>query len=200
MDTLFVVLAGYALGCLVGAYYVVRLRSGTDVRASGSGNAGARNVLRGGDTRGAAITLVWDIAKGAAAVGIARAVSPTDWVAGLAFIAVVAGHIWPAQLRFHGGKGAATALGCMLALDPRATLAALVAGALLGAITRSATVGGLTAVAVTPVVVTLMGASWGLAAAVTVACAMVLIVHHPSMLRRNQSPAPVTGQARENIT
>jgi glycerol-3-phosphate acyltransferase PlsY len=158
VDTLFVVLAGYALGCLVGAYYVVRLRSGGDVRASGSGNAGARNVLRGGDRRGAAITLLWDIAKGAAAVAIARAASPHDWAMGLAFVAVIAGHIWPAQLRFHGGKGVATALGCMLVLDPRVTVAALATGALLVGLTRSPTAGGLTAIAVTPVIVALTGA------------------------------------------
>jgi len=108
----------YALGCIVGAYYIVRFRSGRDVRASGSGNAGARNVLRSGDKTGAALTLVWDAAKGALAIIIARAIVPGDLALAAAFVAVIVGHVWPAQLRFHGGKGVAPAIGAGLALLP----------------------------------------------------------------------------------
>ena len=179
--------AAYLLGCLVGAYYVVRLRAGHDVRATGSGNAGARNVLRSGDKSSAALTLGWDILKGALAVWLARAIAPNDVAIALAFIFAVVGHIWPAQLQFHGGKGAATALGCMLMVDPRAAIAACAIGVLTGGVSRSATVGGLTAVAATPVVLVFAGGSWTLAAGVAVACAIVLIAHHPSLDRRRQS-------------
>jgi glycerol-3-phosphate acyltransferase PlsY len=180
--------AAYLLGCLVGAYYVVRLRAGHDVRATGSGNAGARNVLRSGDKASAALTLVWDILKGAFAVLLARIIAPDDDVAvALAFIFVVVGHIWPAQLRFHGGKGAATALGCMLMVDPLAAIAACAIGVVAGGIARSATVGGLTAVAAAPVVLVLTAGSWTLGAGVAIACGIVLIAHHPSIDRRRQS-------------
>ena len=119
MKALVAALLAYAIGCLVGAYYIVRLRSGTDVRASGSGNAGARNVFRSGDRVGAAITLLWDAAKGALAILVARAISPDDLSTAIAFVAVIVGHIWPAQLRFHGGKGVAPAVGAALVLLPR---------------------------------------------------------------------------------
>ena len=111
-------LAAYAIGCLVGAYYIVRLRSGSDIRHSGSGNAGARNVFRSGDRTGAALTLIWDAAKGALAIVVARAIAPDDLALAIAFIAVIAGHVWPAQLRFHGGKGVAPAIGAGLMLLP----------------------------------------------------------------------------------
>ena len=113
-------IAAYAIGCLVGAYYVVRLRSGRDIRATGSGNAGARNVLRSGDRVSAAITLAWDIVKGALAVLLAQRIAHNDVATGVAIVAVVVGHIWPAQLRFAGGKGVATTIGAALVVLPRA--------------------------------------------------------------------------------
>lgn len=180
--------AAYALGCLVGAYYVVRLRAGHDVRTKGSGNAGARNVLRTGDKVSAALTFLWDVLKGVLAVWVARTLTESDAAIGIAFIAAVLGHIWPAQLGFHGGKGAATALGCMLAIDPGVAIAACALGALTGGVARSATVGGLSAVAAAPVVLVFTGVSWSLAACVAIACTVVLIVHHPVIDRRRRLP------------
>lgn len=114
--------AAYAIGCLVGAYYVVRRRAGHDIRETGSGNAGARNVLRSGDRTSAVLTLVWDILKGALAVWVARTLTESDAAVAVVCVAVVAGHIWPAQLQFHGGKGVATLIGCLLAIGPRALM------------------------------------------------------------------------------
>lgn len=196
LQTFLAAAAAYALGCLVGGYYVVRIRTGRDVRSTGSGNAGARNVLRSGDRVGAMLTLAWDILKGALAVWMARWIAQTELAAGTAFIAAVAGHIWPAQLRFRGGKGAATALGCMLAVDARAAVAACALGMLTGGARRSATVGGLTAVATAPVMLLLVGGTWMLSALVGVACAAVLLVHHPSIDRRRH--AALMRPVREN--
>ena len=135
MKALVAALQAYALGCIVGAYYIVRLRSGKDVRAAGSGNAGARNVFRSGDRIGATLTLVWDVAKGALAMVIAREIAPDDLALAVAFVAVIVGHIWPAQLRFHGGKGVAPAIGAGLVLLPRVVSAssALWTGLAIGA-------------------------------------------------------------------
>ncbi len=198
LQTILAAGAAYLLGCLVGAYYVVRFRAGHDVRSTGSGNAGARNVLRSGDRASAALTLVWDVLKGAVAVWLARLIAPSDLAVGLAFMFAVIGHIWPAQLQFHGGKGAATALGCMLVVDARVAIAACGIGVLAGGITRSATVGGLTAIATAPFVLMYSGASWTLGATVAVACAIVLIAHHPSVGRRRQS-SPMQ-EAQENVS
>jgi acyl phosphate:glycerol-3-phosphate acyltransferase len=122
---LLAVLVAYALGCIVAAYYVVRLRSGKDVRDSGSGNAGARNVYRSGDRVAAALTLLLDAAKGAAAIQLAIWAVNNDAALALAFVAVIVGHIWPIQLQFRGGKGVAPAIGAGLVLLPRLPLASI---------------------------------------------------------------------------
>ena len=119
LQTLLATVAAYMLGCVVGAYYVVRFRAGHDIRAMGSGNAGARNVLRSGDRTSAAITLLWDAFKGALAVWVAQRLAHTNVAIALAFVAVVLGHVRPAQLQFRGGKGVATAIGASLAILPR---------------------------------------------------------------------------------
>ena len=116
-------LAAYVLGCVVGAYYVVRLRAGHDVRATGSGTAGARNVLRSGDRTSAALTLLWDLIKGGLAVFVAQRLGGSDLAIAVACVAVVAGHVWPAQLQFHGGKGVAAAIGATLAANPLGAVA-----------------------------------------------------------------------------
>jgi acyl phosphate:glycerol-3-phosphate acyltransferase len=121
--TFVAVAVAYALGCIVGAYYVVRLRAGHDVRSTGSGNAGTRNVLRSGDRTSAALTLLVDLVKGALAVWLAQLIAPGELVTASAAVAVVAGHIWPVQLQFRGGKGVAAAIGATLAANPIGALA-----------------------------------------------------------------------------
>ena len=174
------------------AYYLTRLRTGRDVRALGSGNAGARNMLRTGGKADAVATLLLDCVKGSLAVLFGQLVLHQEWAGPLAFVAVIAGHIWPAQLSFRGGKGAATTLGAMLVIDPRVTLLALVGGTLAGAATRNITVAGLTAIAIVPAIFALLGASRPSATAVAIACALVLIAHHPTFERHRQ-PLVVTG-------
>lgn len=109
-------LVSYALGCVVGAYYIVRWRRGVDVRATGSGNAGARNVYRSGDRLAAALTLTWDVVKGALAVFLSWFIWRDLHAPAVAYFAVIVGHIFPAQLRFYGGRGVAPAIGASLIL------------------------------------------------------------------------------------
>jgi len=118
LQLLLVIVASYALGCLVGAYYIVRLRTGIDVRTTGSGNAGARNVMRSGDRTSAVATFLWDLAKGSLVVWLAYLFVPQKWAAGVAFLFVIVGHIWPAQLGFWGGKGVATMIGGLFVMLP----------------------------------------------------------------------------------
>ncbi len=112
----------YLIGCFITGYYLVRARTGLDVRDTGSGSAGARNVGRVLGRAGFAITVLGDFAKGALAVWLARKLSNDDFSAALAVPAVVAGHLWPAQLKFHGGKGVTTSLGALLVFDYRLAL------------------------------------------------------------------------------
>ncbi len=112
----------YALGCFAAGYYLVRSRLGEDIRELGSGSVGARNVGRILGKTGFLVTLICDFGKGGLAVWAARHFTTDERIVAAAMVAVVAGHIWPMQLRFHGGKGMATSLGALLVFDPKLAL------------------------------------------------------------------------------
>jgi acyl phosphate:glycerol-3-phosphate acyltransferase len=113
----------YILGCFTTGYYLVRWRRGTDLRELGSGSVGARNVGRILGWKGFLIVLGGDLGKGAFAVWAARHFTADLELLALGLLAVVAGHIWPAPLRFRGGKGVATSLGGLLIYDFHLALA-----------------------------------------------------------------------------
>jgi glycerol-3-phosphate acyltransferase PlsY len=142
--------AGYLLGCLTLGYYLVRWQTGQDIRQMGSGSVGAKNVGRVLGVGGFILTLLADFTKGALAVWLVAHYLADERLAALAMLAVVMGHIWPAQLGFHGGKGVATAFGAMLVYDPR--MALIFAGLCLGALilTRRSVFSGLAAFAFLP--------------------------------------------------
>lgn len=112
----------YLLGCFAAGYYLVRSRLGEDIREMGSGSVGARNVGRVLGKAGFLITLICDFGKGGLAIWAARHFTTDERIVAFTMVAVVAGHIWPAQLRFHGGKGMATSLGALLVYDPKLAL------------------------------------------------------------------------------
>src|SRR5690349_24318447 len=107
--TAFLVLpVAYLLGAIPFGYLLVKLKTGGDIRASGSGNIGATNVLRTQGRAAGVATLLLDIGKGYLAVWIAMQVTKNDpfWTAGAA-LAVVFGHAFPVFLGFKGGKAVA---------------------------------------------------------------------------------------------
>ena len=119
----------YLLGSIPFGHIIVKLKTGKDVRASGSGATGATNVLRtAGKTLGI-LTFALDIVKGVVAVLLARWLTNVGWsdttwiVAGAAMLAII-GHIFPVWLGFKAGKGVATGLGVFLAIAPIAALCA----------------------------------------------------------------------------
>ncbi len=116
---LFLLIVAYGLGCLTPGYYLVRWRTGQDLRGLGSGGVGATNTGRLLGTGGFLAAGVGDAAKAALAVGLARWLFPADWVWVLTLIVVVMGHVWPVQLGFRGGKGIACGIGGVLIFDPR---------------------------------------------------------------------------------
>jgi len=141
----------YVLGCFTAGYYLVRLRTGTDVREFGSGSVGARNVGRVLGKTGFLLTLLFDVGKGALAVFAARHFTADDRLIAIAMLAVVSGHIWPAQLRFHGGKGMATSLGCLLVYDAQLAVTFAAVFLCLLALFRKSVLPGLLALALVPV-------------------------------------------------
>ena len=106
---------GYLLGSVPYGLVLAKLMGLGDLRAIGSGNIGATNVLRTGSKKAAALTLILDAAKGAVAVLLARTFAAED-EAQLAGLAALLGHCFPVWLGFRGGKGVATFLGILLAL------------------------------------------------------------------------------------
>lgn len=178
--TLIAVLAGsYILGCFVAAYYVTRWRRGVDIRASGSGNAGARNMARVYGLSDAAITLAFDAAKGVIAVLAGLTLVGPEWAGVAALLAAIVGHIWPVQLGFHGGKGAATGLGGIIALDPLTAAALLAAGALAFAITRDFFRSGLVAIGLAAPMLAVFGHDAATVALAAITSLLCLVVHHP---------------------
>lgn len=148
-------LLGYLLGAIPFGLLLTRLGGAGDLRSIGSGNIGATNVLRTGHKGLAAATLALDALKGAAAVWIAGAIWP-----GFALFAATGaffGHLYPVWLRFAGGKGVATLLGVVLALNWQSGLvfAAVWLGTL--ALLRYSSVAGIAAAASAPVAAALFG-------------------------------------------
>jgi glycerol-3-phosphate acyltransferase PlsY len=141
--TIAAVALAYALGCANAAYYVVRWRDGRDIRTLGSGTAGARNAGRVLGRWAFALVFLLDAAKGGLVVLGARWWVPE--AAPLCAMAAVIGHVWPAQLGWRGGKGVATAIGVLAALDVAVLAAVVVVFALLRPLVRCTTPAGIVA-------------------------------------------------------
>jgi acyl phosphate:glycerol-3-phosphate acyltransferase len=146
--TLLPLVIGYLLGSIPFGLLLARLAGKGDIRAIGSGNIGATNVLRTGSKWLAAATLLLDAAKGAAAVLLAQAY----WPDGVQFAAAGAmiGHLYPLWLKFSGGKGSATLLGVLAPLIWQAAIVYALAWLGLLLIVRIASVASLVAAASAP--------------------------------------------------
>lgn len=152
MNYLALVLA-YLLGSIPFGYLIVKLRSGADIRQTGSGGTGATNVTRKAGKGAGVATLVLDALKGVAAVLLARwltGAGGTSWVVAGAAILAIIGHCFPVWLGLRGGKGVATGLGVFLAIVPLAVLAASVVFVLIVWRTRFISLGSIIAAAVIP--------------------------------------------------
>ena len=132
----------YLLGSLPFSVWIARAY-GVDVRKVGSGNPGATNVLRSAGRGPGILALLCDVAKGVAAVLLARTLtdSPVWW--GWAALAAVCGHVFSIFLRFRGGKGVATAAGALGAVSPSALGLALVVFVLAVVATRYVSLGSM---------------------------------------------------------
>ncbi|MBI4031206.1 MAG: glycerol-3-phosphate 1-O-acyltransferase PlsY [Proteobacteria bacterium] len=140
---------GYFLGSIPFGLVLTRLAGYGDIRAIGSGNIGATNVLRTGNKKLAALTLLLDGGKGAAAVALAQFMMTYD--AGLAAAAgAFLGHLFPVWLKFKGGKGVATTLGILFALSPGLGLLCCAIWLAVAAIFRYSSLAALTAIGLSP--------------------------------------------------
>jgi len=176
-----VMLLGYALGCFTSGYYLVRWRTGDDIRWLGSGSVGATNVGRVLGRPGLFLTVLCDFFKGVFAVWLARyfQLNPTGTV--LTMVAVAIGHIWPAQLWFHGGRGVATSLGALLMFDYSIALTYAALFLVVYTALRNFVLAGLLAFALTPLA--LFAADYSLTSVfgVSALALLVLIAHRKNI-------------------
>src|SRR3954463_195546 len=147
---------GYLLGSIPFGVILTRFAGLGDVRAIGSGNIGATNVLRTGRKGLAAATLLGDALKGTAAVLIARAWGPEAAI--LAALGAFLGHLFPVWLGFKGGKGVATFIGVLLAFSPPALAAFAAIWLGLAFALKSSSLAALASSAATPLVLWALGA------------------------------------------
>ncbi|MDX8400253.1 MAG: glycerol-3-phosphate 1-O-acyltransferase PlsY [Gallionellaceae bacterium] len=158
MTLVFVVLA-YLLGSVSFAVLMSKVYGLADPRTYGSGNPGATNVLRSGKKAAAVLTLLGDSAKGWLAVFLAMhfVVEDMQLVVALVALAVFLGHLFPVFLKFKGGKGVATALGVLLALNVWMGLGALAVWLLMAVVFRYSSLSALLSAISVPVYAVLLG-------------------------------------------
>ena len=194
-DALAIVLV-CAGGALVGSIpfglLLTRAAGLGDIRAVGSGNIGATNVLRTGRRDIAALTLLLDAAKGTAAVLVAERLAG---LGGLAGLAAVAGHCWSVWLAGRGGKGGATCLGALLGMAWPIGVIACGLWLMAAGITRRSSVGTLTATGAPPVLLLFSGDPL-LAILALLMAAVVFWRHKDNIARLLDGTEPRIGSAR----
>lgn len=174
-------LAGYLAGAIPFGLLLTRVAKAGDLRAIGSGNIGATNVLRTGRKGLALATLLLDLAKGAVPTWLAMRWFGPD-LAVLTGLGAVLGHCFPAWLRFKGGKGVATAAGVLLALTPLIMVLVLGVFALVVGLSRFVSLGSISAAVAAP----LLAWSFGhyQARDLYVVLALIILIKHHANIRR----------------
>ncbi|MGH7332636.1 MAG: glycerol-3-phosphate 1-O-acyltransferase PlsY [Candidatus Rokuibacteriota bacterium] len=176
---------GLVLAYLIGAvpigFLVARAFGLGDIRGHGSGTIGATNVLRTLGRGAAALTLVGDMVKGAAAVWLGGLLSGGA-VAPCAVAAVV-GNCWPIFLRFRGGKGVATGFGALLALVPMAVAPAIIVWLAITASFRYVSLASVLAALCVPLGALMLGYPWSSVAASALVAMIIIIRHHENIDR-----------------
>lgn len=200
IPSILVILLSYALGCFAFGYYLVRWRTGGDLRQIGSGATGGRNASRALGASGAVITALGDVLKGALAMAIALRFKLDLWAIAFVMIAVLAGHIWPLQLGFKGGKGLSPALGAILMFDYRVALLAVAIAVLLFLISRRNELFFLIGVASTPITAFFLGHEREIVAGMVAVIVIIWYAHRANIresLRKLRQPHRQTSQKGE---
>ena len=182
---------GYLLGSIPFGIVVARMMNLGNLRDIGSGNIGATNVLRTGNKKAAALTLIFDAAKGAVALLLARNFAGED-AAQLAAVMAMLGHCFPIWLKFKGGKGVATFIGIMLAYSFPVGAACCVAW-LIGAFGwRISSMGALVSASASTFLLVLMGGGSALFMGIFLTL-MVFFRHRENITRIRLGTEPKIG-------
>lgn len=213
------IIGGYLLGSIPFGLVLTKAFGYGDIRAIGSGNIGATNVLRTGNKKLALATLVLDGAKGAIAVLISYVIviysipacafttclegsccnEDYDRMEALPVIAgffAIIGHVFPAWLKFKGGKGVATALGTFLLLNPLTGIAACGTWLLTALVTRYSSLSALVAFAAAPFFSALFNTSPAFTAMCGVVASLIFFKHRANIQRLLKKEEPKIGQKK----
>ncbi|OZI35877.1 glycerol-3-phosphate acyltransferase [Bordetella genomosp. 1] len=173
------VLLAYLIGSIPFAVVVSKLMGLQDPRSYGSKNPGATNVLRTGNKKAAALTLLGDAAKGWFALWLAGTLVPgiSPAVFALVAVAVFLGHVFPIFLGFKGGKGVATALGVLAAINLWLALAVVATWLIMAVLTRYSSLSALVASFCAPIFYVLgSGTAWYAHTQITLAIAVIVAI------------------------
>ena len=195
---LFTLLLGYLLGSIPSGFLAGKWCKGIDLRSIGSGSTGATNVLRNVGKGPALVVFLVDVAKGAAAVLLASALTQNnplnDWIQVLAGLAALAGHIWPIWLGFKGGKAVATGLGLFLGLAWPVGLACFGMFMAMFSLSRIVSLASVVAALSLPLLMAAGSGSNANLVVALVAMALVLWRHRSNIQRLINGTEPKVGQ------
>lgn len=171
---------GYLLGSIPSGLILSRIAGLGDIREIGSGNIGATNVLRTGNKKIAALTLIADMLKGFFAVSIASIWGP--WAALLAGFAAFLGHLFPIWLKFKGGKGVATYIGVIAALFWPAAISFCAIWLMTALTTRYSSLSALLGSIAAPISLAIYE-QWRLVPVITAMTILLIVKHLPNIRR-----------------
>jgi glycerol-3-phosphate acyltransferase PlsY len=191
--TFLLTIFAYLVGSVPSGFILGRL-AGVDVRDAGSGNIGATNVARVLGKGLGLLTLLADTAKGFAPVYISQRLEINDTALALVAIAAVLGHLYPLFLKFHGGKGVATAFGALLALAPLGTAVMALAFAVAVFCSRTVSLGSIAAALAAPISLWAFSYSVELVALGVFLGAMVILRHRDNVKRLLAGTEPRFGR------
>ncbi|MGJ8615322.1 MAG: glycerol-3-phosphate 1-O-acyltransferase PlsY [Sulfitobacter sp.] len=172
---------GYGIGSVAFGMIIAKYMGLGNLRDIGSGNIGATNVLRTGNKKAAALTLLFDGGKGAVAVLLARMLAGED-AAQVAALAAMLGHCYPIWLKFKGGKGVATFLGILLALAWPVGIGCCIAWLIAVAATRTSSMGALVAAAASTFLLVFLG--YGHALLLGILLTILIFWRHRTNIKR----------------
>lgn len=193
LDAILALAGGYLLGSIPFAYIVTQAFGLGDIRQVGSGNVGTTNVLRTGNKLATALTFIGDVGKGIVAVLIAKQYGDAPAMA--AALGAFTGHIFPVWLNFKGGKGVATCLGILAALNWPVALLSFGTWLAVLAVGRLSSLAALAAAIAAPIYMAVWG-PWLFAVGSVILAALVFVTHRENIARLLKGQEPKIGQKK----
>ena len=178
---MFFLILAYFIGSIPSGLLLTKAAGMGDIRQVGSGNIGATNVLRTGNKKLAALTLLLDILKGVAAVLLVKYLAP-QYVLWAPLVAVL-GHNFPIWLKFKGGKGVATTFGVLLPLNWMLAVALCVSWVIVFALTRISSLSAISAAILAPALCTVIPDAEGLQRVMWVLSLLLIWRHRSNLVR-----------------